>query len=320
VPKAILDQNAGQPCSEAEAASFVGVGFAGPFRVEVSSAIKYGLMERPSPGRVALTERARQILRPQKPEDEIKGMREAALDAPDIGEVYQHYRGENLPDPQFFRNALVDKFKIPQDKVDEFEVIFLETMQSAALLEEQEGKKRLIDIVQDPGGIAGEDRVRKLGREVDVKSTDMCFVMMSFSSPIGDYYSTVYEPAIQKTGLRPLRADADIFGTGKIIDQIWRGINSAKVLVAELTGRNPNVFYELGLAHALDKPVVLVCSRANEHDVPFDLQHIRVIYYDVTDPFWGSKLIEKIAENVLSAIKSPEEARFKAALELKEGR
>jgi hypothetical protein len=90
VPKAILDQNAGQPCSEAEAASFVGVGFAGPFRVEVSSAIKYRLMERPSPGRVALTERARQILRPQKPEDEIKGMREAALDAPDIGEVYQH--------------------------------------------------------------------------------------------------------------------------------------------------------------------------------------------------------------------------------------
>jgi hypothetical protein len=320
IPKAVLEQNAGQPCSEQEAAAFVGVGLAGPFHVEISSAIKYGLMERLSPGRIAITERARQILRPQKPEDEIKGMREAALQAPDIGEVYQHYRGENLPDPQFFRNALVDKFKIPQDKVDEFEAIFLETMQNAGLLEEQEGKKRLLNIVQEPGGITGEDRVRKLGKEVEVKSTDICFVMMSFSPPIGDYYSTIYEPSIQKTGLRPLRADADIFGTGKIIDQIWRGINSAKVLVAELTGRNPNVFYELGLAHALDKPVVLVCSRANEHDVPFDLQHIRVIYYDVTDPFWGSKLIEKIAENVLSAIKSPEEARFKAALELREGR
>jgi hypothetical protein len=72
------------------------------------------------------------------------------------------------------------------------------------------------------------------------------------------------------------------------------------------------------LAHALDKHVVLVCSRANQHDVPFDLQHIRVIYYDVTDPFWGSKLIEKIAENVLSAVKSPEEARIKSALELNE--
>jgi hypothetical protein len=75
--------------------------------------------------------------------------------------------------------------------------------------------------------------------------------------------------------------------------------------------RRENLFYELGLAHALHKPVVLVSS--NEADVPFDLKHIRVIYYDVSDPFWGSKLIEKVAENVLSALKNPEEAIFKAA-------
>jgi hypothetical protein len=96
------------------------------------------------------------------------------------------------------------------------------------------------------------------------------------------------------------------------MDQIWSGINAAKVLVAELTSRNPNVFYELGLAHALNKPVVLVSS--NEPDVPFDLKHIRVIYYDVTDPFWGQKLIDKVAENILSALKNPEEAVFGRAL------
>ena len=61
-------------------------------------------------------------------------------------------------------------------------------------------------------------------------------------------------------------------------------------------------------AHALKKPVVLVS--ANEPDVPFDLKHIRVIYYDVNDPFWGNKLIDKVAENILSAIKNPEEALF----------
>jgi hypothetical protein len=44
---------------------------------------------------------------------------------------------------------------------------------------------------------------------------------------------------------------------------------------------------------------------AREEDVPFDLQHIRVIYYDVSDPFWGAKLIEKVAENILSAIQNP---------------
>jgi hypothetical protein len=134
-------------------------------------------------------------------------------------------------------------------------------------------------------------------------------VVQPFKPPFGDYYEKVYKPAIEKAGLRAVRADADIFGTGKIIDQIWRGIKAAKVLVAELTSRNANVLYELGLAHALQKPVVLVSS--NEPDVPFDLQHIRVIYYDVNDPFWGQKLVEKVAENILSAIKNPEEAIFK---------
>jgi len=135
--------------------------------------------------------------------------------------------------------------------------------------------------------------------------------MQPFAAPLGDYYDKIYKPAIEKAGLTPVRADAEIFGTGKIMDQVWRGISAAKVLVAELTKRNPNVFYELGLAHALKKPVVLVSS--NEDDVPFDLQHIRVIYYDVSDPFWGTKLMEKVAENILSAIKNPEEAIFKGA-------
>jgi hypothetical protein len=45
---------------------------------------------------------------------------------------------------------------------------------------------------------------------------------------------------------------------------------------------------------------------------PFDLKHIRVIYYDVTDPFWGTKLLDKVAENILLAIKNPEEAVFKS--------
>jgi nucleoside 2-deoxyribosyltransferase len=109
--------------------------------------------------------------------------------------------------------------------------------------------------------------------------------------------------------LTAVRADADIFGTGKIIDQVWRGINSAKVLIAELTTRNPNVFYELGLAHALNKPVILISS--NEGDVPFDLQHIRVVYYDISDPFWGAKLIDKVSEKIISALERPEESIFK---------
>jgi hypothetical protein len=55
---------------------------------------------------------------------------------------------------------------------------------------------------------------------------------------------------------------------------------------------------------------VLVCADGRD-DVPFDLQHIRVIYYNTDDPFWGQKLIDKVAENIISALRNPGEATFR---------
>jgi hypothetical protein len=133
--------------------------------------------------------------------------------------------------------------------------------------------------------------------------------MQPFGGHLGGYFDSIYKPAIEQAGLQALRADDEIFATGKIMDHTWRGIRAADVLVAELTSKNPNVFYELGLAHALEKPVVLVSS--NQEDVPFDLRHIRVILYDQIDPFWGQKLVDKLADNIESALADPEEAIFR---------
>jgi hypothetical protein len=309
IPKAILEQNAGKNCTPKEAAKFLGIGISGEFSLEISSAKKYQLLESPETGHIAVSELAKKILRPKEPNDEIEGKRVAVIQAPGLSDVYSHYRGENLPDEKFFDNTLSDNFNIPKDKLTEFKEIFRKSLISSKLIEEHNDKWRILDITSGNEDSAGNSpTLKKLERSVSISATDTCFVMMPFSPPLGNYYELIYEPAIQKAGLKPVRADDDIFGTGKIMDQVWSGIKNAKVLVAELTSRNPNVFYELGLAHALQKPVVLVSS--NEQDVPFDLHHIRVIYYDQHDPFWGQKLIAKIAENILSAIKNPEEAVF----------
>src|ERR1035437_7356179 len=114
IPKAILEQNAGKSCTPEEAAGYLGVGSKGPFAVEIASATKYGCLERPEAKQIQPTELARRILRPTSPEDEIKGYREAILNAPDISDVYKHYRGENIPDETFFKNTLVDTFHIPE--------------------------------------------------------------------------------------------------------------------------------------------------------------------------------------------------------------
>lgn len=313
LPQAVLENNAGKECTDREAAKFAGIGWSGQIAVEVSSALKYGLFERPSPGKVKPTDITRRIVKPQTPTDKVDAIREALLRAPLISDIYKHYRGENLPEEtSFLANTATESFKIPADRVAEFISVFLEDLQAAQLLEEVNGKKRVLDITHTPSEATGvasittDDHLKKVSKGVTVEATDTCFVMMPFANPIGGYYATIYEPAIKKAGLTPVRADTDIFATGKIIDQIWTGLKRAKVLVAELTGRNPNVLYELGLAHALHKPVVLISS--NEADVPFDVRHVRVIYYELTDPFWGEKLIAKVAENIVSAIKNPQEA------------
>ena len=311
IPQAIYDQNAGKATTLADAARFTTGGKAnGPFRVEVSSAKKYGFV-RSEDGKVVPEERARKALAPQSETDRINALREAVLEAPDLAEVYDHYRGENLPDEEFFHNALTDRFGVPADKVEEFLEIFVESMRSAELIDESGDRPRLIDVGRDEshGGVDVTPRKSK----VAVPEGASCFVMQPFGGHLGGYYDLIFRPAIEKAGLHPVRADDSIFATGKIMDQVWRGIRHATVLVAELTSKNPNVFYELGLAHALEKPVVLVSS--NQDDVPFDLRHIRAIFYDQNDPFWGEKLIDKIADNIRSALENPEEAIFRADVE-----
>jgi len=206
---------------------------------------------------------------------------------------------------------VVSTYGIPLEKFDEFLDVFIESLETAGLLTKHGESFRVLDITEENKPKEEKsNRIEKLGKSVKIVTGETCFVMQPLAPPLGDYYKKNFKPAIEKTGLIAVRADADIFGTGKIMDQVWRGINAAKVVVVELTSRNPNVFYELGLAHALEKPAVLISS--NQEDVPFDLKHIRVIYYDTNDPFWGTKLIEKVAENILSAISNPEEAIFKS--------
>lgn len=310
IPRAILEQNAGKPASTAEAARFLGGKVSGEFQMEVSSAKKYGFLKSEA-GKLALTDRAKLALRPQSEGDELAAVRAAIQDAPEISEVYNHYRGEYLPDSEFFNNALTDRFKVPSDKVKDFQEVFINSLKAAQLIDETGDRPKLIDVGRDDAVGAPTSKVISSTRKSTAVAPgssidDSCFVMQPFADPFGGYYETLFKPAIIQAGLRAVRADDEIFGSGKIMDQVWRGIRESKVLIAELTMRNANVYYELGLAHALGKPVVLIAADGEE--VPFDVHHIRVIYYDVNDPFWGQKLIDKLAENIQSALANPEEA------------
>jgi hypothetical protein len=118
---------------------------------------------------------------------------------------------------------------------------------------------------------------------VDVENTtnisNLVFMLTPFHS---DYYAdyTVVVEAANALGLEVQRGDEKASG-GDIFNQILKAIVSARIIVANITGRNPNVFYELGIAHALNKPVILVCEQGN--DVPFDLQSKRIVFFDTAE-------------------------------------
>ena len=108
------------------------------------------------------------------------------------------------------------------------------------------------------------------------KPNNICFTIMPFRG-FDNQWKLAFRPAIKAVGLEPLRADEDM-GANAIVRDITRCIYSARLIIADVSGRNPNVLYELGLAHAAKKPVIILVQQ--EEDIPFDLKHIRYLTYD----------------------------------------
>jgi hypothetical protein len=105
----------------------------------------------------------------------------------------------------------------------------------------------------------------------------LVFVVCPFKEPFNAIYEDHIKTLVEKDlNMQCQRAD-EVYSNGPIIDDIWRLINEAKLIIADLTGRNPNVFYEVGLAHAIGKEVILITQ--NVDDIPFDLRHLRTVIY-----------------------------------------
>ncbi len=213
IPQAIIDQNAGEACTDREGAGYAKIGWTGDIAVEISSAIKYGLLERPSPGHIKPTDLARKIVRPQDPKDKLTALRQAVMNAPVISDVYTKYRSENLPDTEFLVNTLVDSFNVPREQVNEFIGVFTKTLKEAELLEElSNGKFRVLDVSSpaDTSTQVGEEQIKKLSKGLTVAADDTCFIMMPFANPIGGYYDSIYKPAIEKAKLKADRRRGDL--------------------------------------------------------------------------------------------------------------
>lgn len=105
------------------------------------------------------------------------------------------------------------------------------------------------------------------------------FVLMPFKEPFLGQLKNIIRPTLADAGYE-CKIASDRFGAGIIIEDIWMDINRAGLVVSEISEPNPNVWYELGLAHALNKPVLLLRKEdVSKSNIPFDIQAHRILIY-----------------------------------------
>jgi hypothetical protein len=131
-----------------------------------------------------------------------------------------------------------------------------------------------------------------------------CFVLMPFEDPFTDVYTRGIEPAARDAGFECTRADSAL-EPKSIIREIVQGVFNADAIVADLTDANPNVFYELGVAHAIDNKTVMI-ARNPVSRLPFDLKSYRVIGYDHTFEGIDTKLKAKLQQAFSGLVRARE--------------
>lgn len=132
---------------------------------------------------------------------------------------------------------------------------------------------------------------------------NFCFVIMPFAPSFNEVYSTI-QSATQKLGMSCKRAD-DFYQSGRIMNTVLENIQRAEIIIADLTGRNANVFYELGIAHCTKRNVILLVQGIR--DVPFDLQDFHLLPYKNTPK--GRKKLEIDIPNVSQQLRAEQQGK-----------
>lgn len=140
---------------------------------------------------------------------------------------------------------------------------------------------------------------RGMVHEEDVVERKLrCFSILAFKSPYMDVYTDHVKPILEtEYNIIIERAD-EIFNTGSIIETIQKRIINSDFIIADVSVQNPNVYYEVGFAHALKKNIVFITHDIEK--VPFDIRDHRCIIYDYSPK--GVKLLEEHLRKAINEV------------------
>jgi hypothetical protein len=141
------------------------------------------------------------------------------------------------------------------------------------------------------------------GQPMVLPNPRLCFVIAPFNAERTKVYEDIIRPTVVSNGLAPARAD-EIAENRAVMDNIWRSICSARMVIADISQPNANAFYELGIAHTGGKDTILLEERPTTGEPvkrPFDTYHLRRVIYpnDATGGAYLQRALDKSIKWIL---------------------
>lgn len=324
----VLDFGAGQPVRRVSLFNHLGKSSeSGGSRQLITNANKYGLikggyqaelLELTAEGKKAADDQI------QSRERARARVQLAILGIEPFKELYERFKGLKLP----AKAAMVDAAKsvgVSDDGAEEAVDTFVVNLRFVGLLQTLSGADRIISVdhlleeLPSAPVDTGTHKLPASPRNELMTSDQAHFESMAFYiTPIGEaeseerqhsdlFLGSIVEPALDSLKLSVVRADK-IDRPGVITKQVIEYLMKARLVIADLSYHNPNVFYELAVRHMLRKPVVQIMRSADK--IPFDVNQVRTITIDTTNIYTLTPKLDayraEIATQVRRALENPE--------------
>lgn len=215
------------------------------------------------------------------------------MPAPD--EALRSFRTPTEALPPHFETLIEEGLRIAADDIEAIVRRALQVWDAQKQLPSQEAASGVMRVTPIFGVPAQQSQFRS-----DV------FMVMPFREPYNAVYNTVIRPVVGSLNLTIRRGDEFASVRGVVMKEVWAAINGCRLVIADISEVNANVFYELGIAHTVGKPAILLTQAQSPEEVPFDVRHLRYISYQNTIE-GGEKLAQDLKQAILWILNDLEE-------------
>lgn len=285
IPDVMKQFNAGNPWAPAEIAAALKLGMGANFFYLTAGSRDYKLsVGTRESAKIELTDLGRRLVYPKSPQEESEAIQEAFRNVELFQKVFDYYQGENLPDIQYLKNTLKTEFGVDEKYQDDFYDLYTKNL---AYL-----KSKGHSPVVPRADAQGSENSIILGESPNAGSL-VAFVAMPFAERTSAYPKGYFDEVLKHL-ITPAAVKANFnartakkAGSEVIQSTIVNDLDTADLVIVDLTEHNPNVLFELGMRIAFDKPVCLI--RARGTPAIFDIDHMLRVY-DYNPSIWPSTL------------------------------